>query len=105
MQTINPHGMTAQQIADTATRTQILQGIDRAQQGLITATDATGWAALAKKLNEALAIQLRGAIRPARPATVTRRPNYSGKHRGHVVEFLGHDAQGLACYYGENVGG
>ena len=90
---MNPHTMTASEIAAQATTAQIINGIDRATQGLMTGTQTAGWVALLAKLNEALRLQ----ITPRTIQAPARR--YATRHAGTGAEFVSVQADGLAVYY------
>jgi hypothetical protein len=92
---LNPHTMTAAEIATTATRAQITDAIGRATKGLMTGRNTDGWAALLGKLNAALRIQLTPNRPIAAPAL-----RYRARHASDRAEFAGYDADGLARYAG-----
>jgi hypothetical protein len=96
MPTLNPHTMNAHEIAAQATRTQLLDGIDRATQGLMAGENTAGWSALLHKLNTALRLQLT----PNRPILAPHQPRYPARHASQRPELVSVDADGLAHFAG-----
>jgi hypothetical protein len=89
---MNPHTMSVNEIAAQATTTQIIAGIDRATQGLMTGTQTAGWVALLAKLNEALRIQVTPRTIQAPAAT------YRSRHASTRAEYIRTEANGLVAY-------
>lgn len=95
---MNPSTMSVNEIAAQATTAQIIDGINRAQQALMTGTNTEGWAKMHAKLNEALRIKLTPNRAIQAPAAT-----YRPRHRSHRVELAGVERDGLARYVGARI--